>query len=110
MKHNIPDTKLNVLNEILIAQKNGYVQRIDIVTLNDCGTIVYDPDAASYGNDAINLNTINLKTIPNFDSVYIYFSSTVNFVAIEKICMYLIQKYNCKCYTNNNRLDIYGFN
>lgn len=107
-----------MLNEILRAQRGGFVQKIEgridggsseLVqsTKSDNIVIRYPEQSVLYGELPPDENA-EKTPYANYDALHVFFNEQVPANKIAQVSDYMRRKYLCKTYINGNRLDLYG--
>lgn len=111
-----------LLQELIHAQKMGYIVKLEMIMEDHFGKINYDAESSSFNTEWVKklsgneLDTLkvakNLKNFPKFKAIHIVFAETVDAKQITQISRHITKRYNCvsKMYNNfPHKLDITGF-
>lgn len=106
------DQQRAVLKEFVKAHHAGHVIKIDMELKKGSGKIIYEPASVMYRNNEYcdeaeyKTYTDDLKDVPEFDKLHVYFSDSVPEGSIDKIQTYVTQKYQCVCDRSKNKLTL----
>lgn len=108
-------TQKLILEEFARAQSSGFITKIDMELEPDGGKIIYDPAAVMYRNNEYageklcKTYTEDLKDVPYFSKLHIYFSELATKESLQKVEKYVAEKYRCKCTIDKTKLSISDF-